>query len=137
MNRIMMAGAICVVLLLCSHNAEACGCIVPGPRQALEVAEVVFTGKVVDINEVDGSALLEVYATWKGLSPWTKKTKISMVFSTCYYELRLGEEYLLYARKEGRHKNLLTDMCYPNRLLAEARRDLLELGRPRWGARYR
>jgi hypothetical protein len=92
------------------------------------LAEVVFTGKVVDVNEDNGTARLEIYASWKGV-PWKNEMEVRF-FGACLYELKLGQEYLLYADR-GEDQKLVTDMCYPNRLLAEAGKDLRELDRRR------
>lgn len=54
-----------------------------------------------------------------------------MDFSDCLYELQVGQEYLLYA-DQGRNQKLVTNVYYPNRLLAEAENDLKKLGRSQW-----
>ena len=127
-RQIAIAG---ILLVFCSRSAGGCDCIIPGPSWARQLAEVVFTGKVVGLSTNNGTAALEIYSTWKGISPWKNRIEMRMVFSDCYYELKLGQEYLLYADK-GEDQNLVTNMCYPNRLLAEAGEDLRELGKPRW-----
>jgi hypothetical protein len=60
---------------------------------------------------------------------------VGMDFSDCFYELKLGQEYLLYAVRESDQK-LVTNTCYPNRLLTEAGKDLNELGRSQWRWRH-
>ena len=131
----MVATMLLILLILCSRSAGGCDCIIPGPSWARQSAEVVFTGKVVSVSEDNGTAVLEVYSTWKGVSPWKNRIEIRMAFLTCLYELKLDQEYLLYADKRE-DQRLVTDMCYPNRLLAEAEKDLRELGRPRWRWRH-
>jgi len=133
MHRIITIGAVFIALLLCGYRAEACDCIVPAPKDAFNLAEAVFTGKVIEVSEDKGRTLLEVSAIWKGISPWRKKIELRAVSGTCYYELKQGQEYLLYAGRES--EGLFTNICYPNRLLVDARKDLLDLGRPRWRSR--
>ena len=120
-----------ILLVLCSRDAGGCDCLIPDPSSARQLAEVVFTGKVVEINEDTGIAVLEVYSAWKGISFWRNRIEVGMVFSTCIYELKLGQEYLLYAGK-GERQRLVTHMCYPNTSLAKAGEDINQLGQPHW-----
>jgi hypothetical protein len=128
--RVTVAGIL--FLSLCSRSAGVCVCINVGPSQALQSAEVVFTGKVVDIK-ADGTALLEVYASWKGIPPWKDKVEVGTdcYLTDCpYADLKVGQEYLLYAEQEEDQK-LVTNGCWPNLSLAEAGKDLRELDRRR------
>jgi hypothetical protein len=135
-RHLTIAGVLLVLLALCSRSADGCICTIPGqPSRALQLSEVVFTGKVVGFNQDNGTAVLVVYSAWKGVSPWKNQIEVGMDFSDCFYELKLGQEYLLYAGK-GEGQKLVTDTCYPNRLLAEAKKDLDELGRSKWRWRH-
>jgi hypothetical protein len=130
MDRKMAFGAFWIFAALFSRSAGACDCVMPLGKWALDSAAAVFTGKVVELNEGGYHALVEVYSTWKGVSPWKKTVEVNIGFSDCAYELELGQEYLLYTdQKDGK---LFTHLCYPNHLLAEAGEELSELGRPRW-----
>ena len=135
-RHITIAGVLLVFLALCTSSADGCICIIPGqPSRARQLSDVVFAGRVVDFNRDNGTAVLEVYSSWKGISPWKKRIEVGMDFSDCFYELKLGQEYLLYALRESDQK-LVTNTCYPNRLLAEAGKDLNELGRSQWRWRH-
>jgi hypothetical protein len=128
--RVTVAGIL--FLSLCSRSAGVCVCINVGPSQALQSAEAVFTGKVVNIKE-DGTALLVVYDSWKGIPPWKDKVEVGTdyYFTDCpYADLKEGQEYLLYTEK-GEDQKLATDGCWPNLSLAEAGKDLRELDRRR------
>jgi hypothetical protein len=130
-RQLTTAWMVVVVLISCSRRLDGCTCTGPGPRRALELAAVVFTGKVIGFNEGNDTAIFEVYDSWKGISPWRTRIEVRPDYSGCSVFLTQDGEYLLYASK-GEDRKLVTATCFPSRPLAEAATDLRELGRPRW-----
>lgn len=105
-------------------------------RDAVNDADVVFSGKVISIQ--DYRARFKVERVWKGSLPtyvtsfmhkisvenWGGKRRTIIEEGTCDYEFNNGESYLVYAK--GKH--LKPVICSRTKVLASAQEDLKELG---------
>jgi hypothetical protein len=124
-------------------------CIPPPPSEALQLADVVFAGKVIAANQQAWRinnmkfgwrppfihltedhdryrSTFEVTTVWKG--DVTARTSIIHSIDRCgaSYSFRLGGEYIVYARWfEG---ELYNAWCHRNNPLSAAGEDLLAFG---------
>jgi hypothetical protein len=110
------------------------------PLRALEAADAVFVGLVLELPEVFVTPLgdtfptrirLHMVASWKGPTADTL-TMLGLVASDAY-SFKLGKTYLVYAKYVGPELEYLSSPnCTPTRPYEEARDHLLALGRPLW-----
>jgi hypothetical protein len=132
----MMKRAIAAALVvgLIAGSAYACSCIAPGPpKESLEKAHAVFSGKVTKIEKVGDfqiAVTLDVEAAWKGIDKNEVVLYTANDGAACGYGFEKEKTYLIYAyqTKRGEEKQLETNICTRTRLLAEAKEDLKELG---------
>ncbi|MGE7918934.1 hypothetical protein ACQKM9_08285 [Viridibacillus sp. NPDC093762] len=127
------------VLIYPIDKSYACSCAQPDPpKEALKSSSAVFSGKVIEIvdinknNEIQSSAdpiaiLLEVDKSWKGID----KTQV-IVFTerssaSCGYGFSLNEKYLVYAYKDG--GELRVNACSRTAPLSGAKEDIQALGK--------
>ena len=112
--------------------SHACSCIEPGsPSEALERSAVVFSGRVVAIDDrlVLGSSLdpliveFEVETVWKGPLHPKAELKTANDSASCGYSFVEGGEYLVYSRNGSE-----ASLCSRTRPLSKAGDDLSELG---------
>jgi hypothetical protein len=122
--------AIAVVFAL-SEPADACDCGVPGPCQALSFADAVFTGVVTDISPVltpDGNGVTGFVTTLAADRSFVGRTGTGTVIltaklSSCDFQFRVGERYLVYARRAS-DGSLIASSCSRTKLLTDADEDL-------------
>ena len=136
---------------LSQSAAFACMCrLLSSPNDYLREADVVFAGKVLD-KEIEGgdsrirfdwrppfihltdihltegsdkTSIFEVTTVWKG--EVLARTSVDSGSSSCGYNFRLGEEYIVYAKwSEGK---LHTHGCWRNNELRNASADLAAFG---------
>jgi hypothetical protein len=97
------------LLLMAALPAWPCSCAPPRPACAYFGADAIFTGRVAFTND-DGSGKFtqatlvrfEVEESFKGLAPGTKVAWADPgSFSSCYQAYRVGERWLIFARRSG------------------------------------
>jgi hypothetical protein len=121
-------GAVALVLAL-AERADACECGTPGPCQALSYADAVFTGVVTDVSPVltpDGNGVTGVVTTLVADRSFVGPTGTVVLearLSSCEFQFRVGERYLVYARRVS-DGSLTTSLCSRTKLLADADEDL-------------
>lgn len=122
--------ALSIVALVNVAVSYACTCIRPGnAREAVELSEAVFSGRVISSNEF--RAVVEVERTWKG--KFTKGRVL--VFNpdpkgTCSITLRRGQSYIVFAgadKEEGK-VSYIPKICFPTEVLSKAEQTLKEIG---------
>ncbi|WP_157272577.1 hypothetical protein [Paenibacillus daejeonensis] len=138
MMRIWTTLAVLLLLLpalwvLQPARAMACDCMVPeNAGAALEDADAVFTGTVLDIAKQPrrdmgyDAVILEVDKAWKGVD--ATQVIVYTSWSSCMFNFVDGESYLLYAYKSG--ENLEVSNCGRSVAVntASAAEDLAMLG---------
>jgi hypothetical protein len=142
--RILFGVVTAFLLVLVARQALACSCAEPPPpKESLAKATVVFSGKVVKIEQdVPGDpnaprdimpkrVTLEVKETWKG----TRKRRVVITTAgdtaQCGYPFQDGKIYLVYCF--GKKEKLNTNLCTRTTLLESAAADLKDLGPGRRG----
>ncbi|PFL71174.1 cobalamin biosynthesis protein CbiN [Bacillus cereus] len=120
-------------VLICSftffilpERSYACECMKASPEERLQKTDVVFEGKVLEVQEKDGKMeiLFEVKKIWKGTS--SSQIIIYTSFSSCTFPFGEGGEYLVFAFNRGEGK-LETSMCNGTKRLDEAEMDKVAL----------
>lgn len=115
--------------------AHACSCVPPPPpEEALEDAEDVFTGEVVDITSIDDGTRyevrFEVSEAWKGIDHQEITVATANNSAACGYNFEAGQDYLVYTyeNSSGTGPETETGLCQRNADLASASEDLDALG---------
>jgi hypothetical protein len=92
-------------------------------------AQVVFTGKVIEITQNPFQYRLQVETSWKGLLPHIRPTEILLVAQTadCEFPFKVGKKYLVYAYE--RNNKLTTSECSGNIEFEKASEELKILGK--------
>ncbi len=118
------------------HVASACSCLPPEPpKEALEKAEAVFVGRLVEVSEEGGGNMLarrryqfEVSRYWKGELGKTTTLTSAVSSAACGRSYAQDEEYLIYASVDANGGGLVDFLCSRTRTLASADEDLAVLG---------
>ncbi|MGE6346910.1 cobalamin biosynthesis protein CbiN [Bacillus mycoides] len=115
------------LVLICSftffifpEKSYACDCINVSPEDAFQKNDVVFEGKVLEVQEKDGGGiktLFEVKKIWKGTS--SSQIIIYTSVSSCAVRFAEGGEYLVFSSYRGEGK-LETSICSGTKRLDEA-----------------
>ncbi|WP_439019944.1 cobalamin biosynthesis protein CbiN [Bacillus thuringiensis] len=111
------------LVLICSFifsdKSYACDCTKASPEDRLQKNDVVFEGKVLEVQEKDGKmkTLFEVKKIWKGTS--SSQIIINTSFSSCTFRFAEGGEYLVFSSYKGK-KQLETSICSGTKRLDEA-----------------
>jgi len=113
--------------------AQACRCKrPPEPKQALEQASVVFAGKVIEIKQVNrqNHVTFEVLKIWKGEIGKKVTVATSISSAACGYSFtKQGDgTYMVYCNHSKKTKQIWTNICTRTRTLANAAKDVKELG---------
>ncbi len=120
---ILAQAAFLSALLLQPSFAFACRCAGPAtPQSAFGRADVIVQGKVMtvtgDINtEVGAIASVNVTKAWKG------KTGIEIEIlnrTTCAYDFKVGQAYLIFLNKNPDQDYYTTNICIGNLAILEA-----------------
>jgi len=109
----------------------SCSCVVPPPpKTALRQATAVFSGKVLSVKLKNDQQLVkfEVDRIWKGVSDNTVLITTGLGSGDCGYNFSKGEKYLVYAYGEKGGNSFSTSICTRTTTLANAQKDLAELG---------
>ena len=106
-----------ITIVLNSVNSIACVCQQATIEEYFEHAEVVFTGKVLDVIEKTDFwssfryvhnpgeprtitlAQIEITEIFKGLNEKLKYVSVPIDYSSCKYNFKIGDEYLIYANE--------------------------------------
>ncbi|MBJ7993248.1 cobalamin biosynthesis protein CbiN [Bacillus mycoides] len=103
-----------------SEKSYACDCINVSPEDAFQKNDVVFEGKVLEVQEKDEGGiktLFEVKKIWKGTS--SSQIIIYTSVSSCAFRFAEGGEYLVFSSYRGEEK-LETSICSGTQRLDEA-----------------
>lgn len=116
----------------------ACDCVVSGtPSEEMEKKDAVFSGKVLTVKDrnklstIKSSAdpmevVIAVDEIWKGIEESQVVVFTERDSASCGFEFQVGEEYLVYASKDG--DKLKASLCSRTALLSLAFDDVTELG---------
>ena len=141
--------ACCLSLLLFPSSVYASWCT--DREDSLEAAEVVFSGKVLNITQNGGDdlVLFSVSKVWRGTIQArdvvrTGETSRDCGVGHCGYQFKLGNDYLVFAYRwpaqpgfdmhgsltvpPGVPTMLVTDKCSRTSLLTAAQADIASLG---------
>ena len=104
------------ILLLAPRGAWACSCIRGTPDQYFNDADVVFTGKALDIErnlENELEVKFEIIERQKmDSSDKTVVVRTALTSAECGYDFQPGLTYVVYAVEDG--ERLYTDLCSGN-----------------------
>ncbi|OOR23359.1 cobalamin biosynthesis protein CbiN [Bacillus cereus] len=116
------------LVLICSftffilpEKSYACDCIKRSPEDTFQKNDVVFEGKVLEVQEKDGGGiktLFEVKKIWKGTS--SSQIIIYTSSSSCAFRFGEGGEYIVFSSHRGEEKLLETSSCSGTKRLDEA-----------------
>ncbi|WNR44156.1 hypothetical protein [Paenibacillus roseipurpureus] len=118
----------------------ACSCALqPDPMKALEQSKVVFSGKVLEIQDktlnIEGimdrkrAVLFDVEQTWKGISQSQAIVLTNLGGGSCGYDFQVGETYLVYAFSYTHQPTMLeTGICSLTKELSAADPDIAKIG---------
>ena len=126
------------LLTLPAPVTYACDCVVSGsPSEEMEKKDAVFSGKVLTIKDrnklstIKSSAdpmevVIAVNEIWKGIEESQVAVFTERDSASCGFEFQVGQEYLVYASKDG--DQLRASLCSRTALLSLASDDVTELG---------
>jgi hypothetical protein len=127
-----------IFLLWNPMDASACSCIMPPPPEdALNEADAVFSGEVVEIIENGkftkgyGKIVhIKVDEVWKGINDSEVVITTGNNDGDCGYPFEKGRNYLIYASKSDMYVNnsLSTTICNRTTQIASAAEDLKAIG---------
>ncbi|MDH4420853.1 MULTISPECIES: cobalamin biosynthesis protein CbiN [Bacillus cereus group] len=113
------------LVLICSFilpdKSYACDCTKASPEDRLQKNDVVFEGKVLEVQKQDGGGiktLFEVKKIWKGTN--SSQIIIYTSMSSCTFRFAEGGEYLVFSSYRGEAK-LETSICSGTKRLDEAK----------------
>ncbi|MDN4606954.1 hypothetical protein [Sporosarcina highlanderae] len=122
-------------------DASACSCIAPPPPEdALEKANAVFTGEVVEIEEkrklfggfIGKKVQFKVDKAWKGIDESEIVISTGQSDGDCGFSFVKGQKYLVYASVSSMYEennySLSTTICHRTTELTNATADLNALG---------
>ena len=120
-------------------EASACSCVMPPPPEdALNEADAVFSGEVVEVDEnrklLGGSygktVHFKVDETWKGIDEPEIAITTGLGGGDCGISFEKGQKYLVYASASNMYVpgTLSTTICHRTTELANAAADLNALG---------
>lgn len=119
-------------------DASACSCVMaPPPEEALDKADAVFSGEVVEIIE-NGKLIrgkgktihFKVDEVWKGIDESEAVITTGLHDGDCGVPFEKGKKYLVYASMSDMYvaNTLSTTICHRTTELAYATEDLNVLG---------
>ena len=120
----VLAGATAIVCQL--RRADACDCAQPKPVcEVFWATEAVFTGKVTQINDATVRGYQVTFAVTQSLRGTLATTEVVDSGGPCPILFKRGEQYLVYAHREG--GRLRTGACSHTKELRDATDDLAYL----------
>ncbi len=116
------------ILAFASSQSFACVCVGPeSPKENLEWADAVFSGKVISAKE--GVYTFEVERVWKGVSESQVIVKDFSFGSDCGFNFQLNEQYVIFAYTGKTEKVLTVDPCTWNQRLKNAKKIFRSIGK--------
>lgn len=135
-RRVGPCAALLILLGTLPTPAFPCSCSPPSIPNAIERADAIFSGQVVSIDLMDESfgwygarVELRVFRGWKGRSGSRAVVFTEPSSAACGFPFRVGERYLVFARRVGEDRRLGTGLCSRTARLGEAGEELAYLGR--------
>jgi hypothetical protein len=131
-NSRMLPIAIFMGVMVASGVAQACRCIAPKtPEEAFARADAVVLAEVLEIDgkfNAEGGAIATLRAAkaWKSGVPATLKVETR---TTCAFDFRKGETYLVYLSRSGHRAQFATTICDGNLPVSKAGAALQWLGK--------
>lgn len=128
-----------ILLNISPTTSYACSCVQPGaPLDELDNSSVVFSGKVIEIVDVNKSrvsqssadpmaVLFEVKDVWKGINQSQVLVYTERDSASCGFEFAVNEEYIVYAKEAN--GDLRASLCSRTATFSEATMDLTDLGK--------
>ena len=109
-------------------DAQACSCEVSPVIEMYKLADVVFVGKFLRLNEVTFNKYFQVSQQLKGFPP----EKVGIVElgpenSQCFSTFDVDREYLIFVLYQETPPLFYTGICMGNKRLGRAIRDLKEI----------
>ena len=128
-RKLLTTLAVCAIGLI-PESADACKCARPGsPCAATWQADAVFVGHVVSIesSSMQGGRVVQlaVVEAFRGFQ-LSQVTLVTGYGESCGYDFRMGESYVVYARRSPEGQ-LSTSICTRTRPLANGSEDLTYL----------
>ncbi|PFJ09661.1 cobalamin biosynthesis protein CbiN [Bacillus cereus] len=121
MKRITYLFCFIFILLHGSEKSYACDCINISSEEAFRKNDVVFEGKVLEVQN-DSSAgaavLFEIKKIWKGTS--SSQIIIYTGGGSCAFPFTEGGEYIVFSSRSEGEKQLHTSSCSGTKRLDEA-----------------
>jgi len=128
MNKYGLLFFVLIFLVFASSNSLACTCFGPeNPKENLEWADAVFSGKVISVE--DGNYTFEVERVWKGVSETQVVIKDFYAGSSCASGFQAGEQYVIFAYTGKTDKILTVEPCTWNKRLAVAKKVFRAIGK--------
>ena len=104
------------ILLFAPSGASACSCIRGTPEQYFNDADVVFTGKVLEVeHNVENVFEVKFEIVERQKMSGSDRTVIirtALTAAECGYDFQPGVTYVVYAIEDG--SRLYTDLCSGN-----------------------
>jgi len=128
-----------LLLNISPTSSYGCSCVQPGaPLGELDNSSVVFSGKVIEIVDVNKSmvsqssadpmaVLFKVEDVWKGINQSQVLVYTERDSASCGFEFAVNEEYIVYAQEKN--GELRVSLCSRTAILSEATMDLNDLGK--------
>jgi hypothetical protein len=120
----------CLLLLLwlVPFYSHACRCGSISPSTAYHQADVVLWGKVLTVKgnintEAGATARISVLKLWKRGVANANEVEV-LTRTTCAYDFKIGEEYLLFLNKDSHTDQFTTGICNGNLPIANAKNAL-------------
>jgi hypothetical protein len=144
MRRFLAALLCALVVTALSTPAHGCSCAEPPPpKEALQLANAVFVGRVIETRaatiDFGGEDVRGVVVTvavdrlWKGPHKRTIKIVTGRGHGDCGFNFRTGQDYLVYAYDywNGADHELRTDICTRTHELRDREEaEIIQLGEP-------
>lgn len=143
MSKLFVIGAILPAIVAATLNgpvAIACSCAeMPPPKEAVEEADAVFTGEVVEVRVIkqwqdiagdkhlDGGGIVfedeqigytpvlytrfDVFGVWKGVDSKSVWVRSGYFGASCGYKFKVGGRYLVYGYWSEEDRVLATGYC--------------------------
>ena len=115
-KRVFMFTLFCAFIVVFVSTAYPCKCVKQTLSKYYKSADAVVIAKVIEINNQGDNIVevkLEISDSWK--SNITNIFTITVAKTSCEYELKVGEEHLLYLKKFEAEK-WTTNQCMGNLL---------------------
>ena len=127
-----LAGVLCA-LSVAAPLAQACSCLAPpAPKIALQQSAAVFAGRVASVRTQGNNQLFtfDVSQKWKGVKGAQITVSTPAESAMCGINFDSDRDYLVYAFTNDQSGTLRVNLCTRTARLADAAKDVAELGAP-------